>query len=148
EAYLENLEHQLEVSSPEGDRVEIYQRMATVWETQFNKTDRAADMLEKILQLDDRNHKAYRDLERLYAQDRSWESLVETYRKHILATNDQNERIELYTKTGQVLEDELRDLDRAIEAYSDALNFEPEQPGGSSGLERPSEETEPRDRVG
>jgi len=73
EAYLENLEHQLEVSSPEGDRVEIYQRMATVWETQFNKTDRAADMLEKILQLDDRNHKAYRDLERLYAQDRRWE---------------------------------------------------------------------------
>ena len=147
EAYLENLEHQLEVSSPEGDRVEIYQRMATVWETQFNKTDRAADMLEKILQLDDRNHKAYRDLERLYAQDRRWESLVETYRKHILATNDQNERIELYTKTGQVLEEELRDLDRAIEAYSDALNFEPEHAVALSGLARLYEETEQWDRA-
>src|SRR6185436_17038139 len=84
EAYLENLEHQLEVSSPEGDRVEIYQRMATVWEDQFGKTDRAAEVLEKILQIDDRNQKAYRDLERLYAQDRKWENLVKTYRKHIL----------------------------------------------------------------
>jgi hypothetical protein len=53
EAYLENLEHQLEVSSPEGDRVEIYQRMATVWEEQFSKSDRAADVLEKILLVDD-----------------------------------------------------------------------------------------------
>jgi tetratricopeptide (TPR) repeat protein len=147
EAYLENLEHQLEVSSPEGDRVEIYQRMATVWETQFAKTDRAADMLEKSLQLDDRNHKAYRDLERLYAQDRKWESLVETYRKHILATNDQSERIELYTKTGQVLESELRDLDRAIDAYNDALNFEAENVVALSGLARLYEETEQWERA-
>ena len=88
EEYLENLEHQLEVSSPEGDRVEIYQRMATVWEEKFGKPDRAAEVLEKILLIDDRNQKAYRDLERLYQQERKWESLVDTYRKHILATND------------------------------------------------------------
>src|SRR3569623_1913196 len=147
EAYFENLEHQLEVSSPEGDRVEIYQRMATVWESQFAKTDRAADMLEKILQIDDRNHKAYRDLERLYAQDRKWESLVETYRKHILATNDQNERIELYTKTGQTLETELRDLDRAIDAYNDALNFDSDNVTALSGLARLYEETEQWERA-
>jgi len=147
EAYLENLEHQLEVSSPEGDRVEIYQRMATVWESQFGKTDRAADVLEKILQLDDRNHKAYRDLERLYAQDRKWENLVETYRKHILATNDQTERLDLYTKTGQVLENELRDLDRAIEAYNDALNFEADHTPALSGLARLYEETEQWERA-
>ena len=147
EAYLENLEHQLEVSSPEGDRVEIYQRMATVWESQFAKTDRAADMLEKILQIDDRNQKAYRDLERLYAQDRKWESLVETYRKHILATNDQNERIELYTKTGQTLETELRDLDRAIDAYNDALNFDSDNVTALSGLARLYEETEQWERA-
>jgi golgin subfamily B member 1 len=147
EAYLENLEHQLEVSSPEGDRVEIYQRMATVWEEQFAKTDRAADVLEKILLVDDRNAKAYRDLERLYRQDKKWENLVETYRKHILVTNDQNERIDLYTNKGQVLENELRDLDRAIEAYNDALNFEPDHQGALSGLARLYEETEQWERA-
>ena len=147
EAYLENLEHQLEVSSPEGDRVEIYQRMAAVWEEQFGKTDRAADVLEKILLVDDRNQRAYRDLERLYGQDKKWENLVETYRKHILVMNDQNERIDLYTKKGQVLENELRDLDRAIEAYSDALNFEPNHAGALSGLARLFEETEQWERA-
>ncbi len=147
EAYLENLEHQLEVSSPEGDRVEIYQRMATVWEEQFSKSDRAADVLEKILLVDDRNQKAYRDLERIYAQEKKWENLVETYRKHILVINDQNERIDLYTKKGQVLENELRDLERAIEAYTDALNFEPDHAPALSGLARLYEETEQWERA-
>ena len=64
EAYLENLEHQLEVSSPEGDRIEIYQRMASVWEERFSKTDRAAEVLEKVLLIDGANQKALRDLER------------------------------------------------------------------------------------
>ncbi len=147
EAYLENLEHQLEVSSPEGDRVEIYQRMATVWEEQFSKSDRAADVLEKILLVDDRNQRAYRDLERIYAQEKKWENLVETYRKHILVINDQNERIDLYTKKGQVLENELRDLERAIEAYNDALNFEPDHVPALAGLARLYEETEQWERA-
>jgi tetratricopeptide (TPR) repeat protein len=147
EEYLENLEHQLEISSPEGDRVEIYQRMATLWEEQFSKPDRAAEVLEKILLIDDRNPKAYRDLERIYQQERKWESLVDTYRKHILATTDATDRIALYTKMGQVYETELRDLDRAIEAYGDVLNVEADHVEALSGLARLYEETEQWDRA-
>jgi tetratricopeptide (TPR) repeat protein len=146
ESYLENLEHKLEVSS-EGNRVQIYQQMATVWEEQFGKTDRAADVLEKIILVEDRNQRAYRDLERIYRQDKKWENLVETYRKHILVTGDVTERIDLYTKTGEVLENDLRDLDRAIEAYGNALNFEPDHGEALSGLARLYEETEQWDRA-
>jgi len=147
EAYLENMEHQLEVSAPEGDRVEIYQRMAAVWEEQFGKTDRASDVLEKILLVDDHNQRAFRDLERIYALDKKWDNLVETYRKHILITHDQNERIDLYTKTGDVLENELRDLDRAIDAYNDALGLEPGHLPALAGLGRLYEETSQWERA-
>ena len=104
-------------------------------------------MLEKILLIDDRNAKAYRDLERLYRQERKWEELVETYRKHIVVTNDATERIDLYTKMGQVYESELRDLDRAIEAYNDVLNFEGDHNDALAGLARLYEETEQWDRA-
>ena len=147
EEYLENLEHQLEISSPEGDRVEIYQRMATVWEEQFTKPDRAAEVLEKILLIDDRNQKAYRDLERLYQQERKWEFLVDTYRKHIVATGDAKDRIALYTKMGQVYETELRDLERAIDAYNDVLNVEMDHIDALAGLARLYEDTEQWDRA-
>jgi golgin subfamily B member 1 len=147
EEYVENLEHRLEVSPPEEDRVATYQKMATIWEENFAKPDRAAEVLEKILLIDEKNAKAYRDLERLYRQERKWEPLVETYRKHLGVTADANERIEIFTKMGQVYEQELRDLERAIDAYSDVLTVEAEHPEALAGIARLYEETEQWDRA-
>src|SRR4029079_4308239 len=146
EEYLENLEHQLEVS-PQGDRAGILQEMASTWEEKFGKPERAAEVLEKVLLIEDRNQKAYRDLERLYGGEKKWEQLVDTYRKHILVTNDGNERIDLYTKMGVVYEQELRDLDRAIDAFSDVLNIEPDHVDALTGLARLYEETEQWERA-
>ncbi len=147
EEYLENLEHRLEVSPPEEDRVSTYQKMANIWEESFSKPDRAAEVLEKILLIDDRNAKAYRDLERLYRQERKWENLVDTYRKHLTVTSDGNERIDLFTKMGQVYEQELRDLDRAIDAYNDVLSVEADHAEALAGLGNLYEETEQWDRA-
>ncbi len=147
EEYLENLEHRLEVSPPEEDRVATYQKMANIWEENFAKPDRAAEVIEKILLIDEKNAKAYRDLERLYRQERKWESLVDTYRKHLGVTADANERIEIFTKMGEVYEQELRDLDRAIEAYNDVLSVEAEHPEALAGIARLYEETEQWDRA-
>ncbi len=147
EEYLENLEHRLEVSPPEEDRVATYQKMATIWEENFSKPDRATEVLEKILLIDDRNLKAYRDLERLYRQERKWESLVDTYRKHLAIAADTTEKIDLYTKMGQVYEQELRDLDRAIDCYTDVLTVEDDHADALAGLARLYEETEQWDRA-
>ena len=57
------------------------------------------------------------------------------------------ERIDLYTQMGQVYEQELRDLDRAIESYNDVLSFEGEHPDALAGLARLYEETEQWDRA-
>jgi len=147
EEYLENLEHRLEVAPPEEDRVSTYQKMAAVWEEKFAKPDRACEVLEKILLIDERNTKAYRDLERLYRQERKWESLVDTYRKHLGVTADANERIDLHTKMGLVYEQELRDLDRAIDAYNDVLSVEADHPAALAGLANLYEETEQWERA-
>ncbi|MFL5304124.1 MAG: tetratricopeptide repeat protein [Polyangia bacterium] len=147
EEYLENLEHRLEVSPPEEDRVATYQKMASIWEENFAKPDRAAEVIEKILLIDEKNAKAYRDLERLYRQERKWEALVETYRKHLAVATDANERIEIFTKMGQIYEQELRDLDRAIESYNDVLSVEAEHPEALAGIARLYEETEQWDRA-
>ena len=62
-------------------------------------------------------------------------------------TADANERIDLYTKMGQVYEQELRDLDRAIDAYSDVLSVEADHPAALAGLANLYEETEQWDRA-
>jgi tetratricopeptide (TPR) repeat protein len=118
-----------------------------MWEENFAKPERATEVLEKILLIDERNAKAYRDLERLYRQERKWESLVDTYRKHLAVTADTTERIDLFTKTGQVYEQELRDLDRAIDSYNDVLSVEEDHADALAGLGRLYEETEQWDRA-
>ena len=62
-------------------------------------------------------------------------------------TADANERIELYTTMGQVYEQELRDLDRAIDAYNDVLSVEADHPAALAGLANLYEETEQWDRA-
>jgi tetratricopeptide (TPR) repeat protein len=146
DAYLDVIEHQLEVTSEHEDRVSLYQRMAQVREEQGNN-ERAIDNLQKILLIDDRNQRAYRDLERLYRTERNWDALVENYRRHILVATDPNERTELYSAMGHVYEEELHDSDRAIEAFGDVLSFDPDHVDALTGLARLYEQTEQWERA-
>ena len=102
----------------------LYERMAAAWEERFGKLDRAAEALEKIVAIDNRNYSAYRELARLYQAAGKYDALVETYRNHIMATTDVSTRVELYVAMGTVYEQQLNEVDRAIEAYNDVLSFD------------------------
>ncbi|HWN71987.1 MAG TPA: tetratricopeptide repeat protein, partial [Haliangium sp.] len=136
EEYLSILEAQLDVSPTDAERISLYERMASAWEERFGKLDRAAECLEKIVAIDERNYHAYRELSRLYRQDQKWESLIDTHRNHIMAANDPVTRIDLYCSMGEVYERHLNDPDRAIEAYKDALTFDPEESRALDALGR------------
>jgi golgin subfamily B member 1 len=136
ERYLDILEAQLDASPSDAEQIALYERMSSAWEERFGKLDRAADCLEKIVAIDEGNQVAYRELERLYRQQGRWDSLVDTYRRHIAEMGDAVSRIELYCWMGQVYEEELRDHDRAIEAYVDVLTMDADEPRALDALGR------------
>lgn len=147
EQYLEILEAQLDVSPTDAERISLYERMSSAWEERFGKLDRAADCLEKIVAIDPRDFNAYRELARLYRQSERWDSLVDTYRNHIMATNDAATRIDLYCEMGAVYESKLSDPDRAIESYQDVLTFDPDEPRALDALGRLYESISEWDRA-
>jgi tetratricopeptide (TPR) repeat protein len=147
EKYLDNLEAQLDASPTDADQVSLYERMASAWEERFGKLDRAAECLEKIVALDQRNYGVYRELVRLYRQESKWEALVDTYRRYILAVHDVAVRMDLYCAMGEVYEQELEDLGRAIEAYSDVLTFDSDEPRALDALGRLYERAQEWDRA-
>jgi tetratricopeptide (TPR) repeat protein len=147
EAYLDILEQQLDASPTDAEKISLYQRMASAWEERFGKLDRAAECLEKIIVLDERNYAAFRELGRLYRQEKKWESLVDTYRRHIMSAGDPGTRMDLYCAMGQVYEEELGDVDRAIEAYNDVLAFDPDDHRALNALGRLYERIEEWDRA-
>ncbi|HWU88034.1 MAG TPA: hypothetical protein VN253_12195, partial [Kofleriaceae bacterium] len=147
EKYLEVLEAQLDASPSDGERISLYERMAAAWEERFGKLDRAAEALEKIVAIDSRNFAAYRELARLYQQAAKWEALVETYRNHIMATADVQTRVDLYVAMGVVYESSLGDIDRAIEAYNDVLQFDQDEQRSVEALGRLYEKISEWDRA-
>src|SRR5439155_6028501 len=114
---------------------------------QFRKPDRAWDALEKILLINGRHEPTLMSLERLYRQERRSAELVETLRRHINAVQDPAVRVELYAQMGQVYEEDLKDVDRAIEAYNDMLSFEPDSATSLAALARLYERIEDWDRA-
>ena len=147
EKYLEVLEAQLDASPSDAERVPLYERMAAAWEERFGKLDRAAEALEKIVAIDNRNYAAYRELARLYQQAGRWEALVETYRNHIMATSDVAQRVDLYVAMGVTYEMNLQDVDRAVEAYTDVLSFDADEQRALDALGRLYEKISEWDRA-
>ncbi|MGE3767423.1 MAG: tetratricopeptide repeat protein, partial [Kofleriaceae bacterium] len=147
EKYLEVLEAQLDASPSDAERVPLYERMAAAWEERFGKLDRAAEAFEKIVAIDNRNYAAYRELARLYQQAGRWEALVETYRNHIMSTTDVQQRVDLYVAMGSIYEANLQDVDRAVEAYSDVLSFDPDEQRALDALGRLYEKIQEWDRA-
>ena len=132
--YLAVLEASSGSRAGDGERISLYERIASTYEERFGDLRRAADAYEQIIEIDARNYAAYHLLARLYQQLGNHEALVETHRKHIAATTDVPTRIELYVAMGQVYATKLRDLDRAIEAYNDALALDPSEPHALEAL--------------
>jgi tetratricopeptide (TPR) repeat protein len=147
EKYLEVLEAQLDASPSDTEQIALYERMATAWEERFGKLDRAAESLEKIVAVDNRNYNAYRELARLYQQAGKWEALVETYRNHVMATAEVQTRVDLYVAMGATYDQNLGDVDRAIEAYADVLTFDPDEQRALDALGRLYEKISEWDRA-
>ncbi len=142
EQYLDVLEAQLDHSPSVDEKVILYARMANAWEERFRKLDRAAECLEKIVALDPYHTDSYNELERLYRQEAKYEGLVDAYRRHIMVVQDGRERIDLYCAMGEVYENNLKDFDRAIEAYNEVLGLDEAEPRALDALGRLYEQVE------
>ena len=120
---LQILERQYDVVATEKERIATLLRVASMWEEEFVKPEKASERLEQVLEIDPSNVNALRGLERIYRQMQRWEKLIETYERHVSATPDRTEKQHLLCDIGNVRHVELNDLDRAVDAYLDVLSI-------------------------
>jgi tetratricopeptide (TPR) repeat protein len=118
------LEAQLDVVATEREKTEILMHLATLQEEHFLKADLAGQRLEQVLEIDPNNEDAYFKLERNYRKLRQWLDLINTYERHISATQDRKTKVELYGAIALVYADEVEDADRAIDAYKNIVDLD------------------------
>jgi tetratricopeptide (TPR) repeat protein len=118
------LEAQLDVVRTEKERIAILSRLAGMWEELFVKPEKAAERLEQILDVDPNHEPSLRALARMYRQLQRWDDLVNTYERHVSATPDRREKIELFQHIGAVFATDKSDVDRAIDAYLNVIGLD------------------------
>jgi tetratricopeptide (TPR) repeat protein len=120
---MEVLERELDVVQTERERIAILVWMATMWEEEFLKPERAAERLEQVVDIAPMHENALMGLERLYRRMQKWSELVDTYQRHIDATPERAEKIRCFKAVGEVHSAELDDVDRAIDSYLAVLDI-------------------------
>jgi tetratricopeptide (TPR) repeat protein len=129
---LANLEKQVEIAATPRQKINLYERMASLHDEEFLDHARAAESLELILALDPDNDAALTKLERHCRALGRWESLNELYEKHAAITEDAARKVELLMQQARVLADNIGSPDQAALVYERVLE---EQPGHSAALE-------------
>jgi len=130
------LERKAESTYDPDGRVEIRMRIASTWEEQLGDLDRAIDAYEELLSVEPDHAAALEALERLYFQSEQWEELLGIYDDQLSLTHEPDEQIEIRGQRASVYEDQLGELQRAVDEYNEILMVEPEHQGAMRNLER------------
>ncbi len=146
EEYLAILERQMEHLTHNDERIRKLHQMAAVWEEHFEKTDKAIECYEAILEIDDKDERAYQNLARLYRQEKKWSEYIEVLYRHVYVKHDPKERVRLYKAAAEVLEKHLNEPERAIDAYMQILDDEPNDVDALTALSRLFEAAQDWDR--
>jgi golgin subfamily B member 1 len=134
EDYLDLVEHRLDRTGSDEERLELYQRMAAVWED-FRRPERVRRCLEKWLALDATSEEAYVSLEHLLLEQGQFQDLATLLQRHVHVVEPAR-RIELLGALAAVLDQQLGDASGAEEAYREILRAEPENAEALTALAR------------
>lgn len=123
------------IRSPSEKR-NILSEVAKIFYEKLNDSVRAIELYETILKEDPTHKEALKLLEKIYAKNEEWEKLLQQYLKKLEVEEDKDELINIYLNIGEIYEDKLKDLDKSIEYYRKALEFDPKLIPALKGLER------------
>ncbi|HSQ65808.1 MAG TPA: tetratricopeptide repeat protein, partial [Polyangiaceae bacterium] len=129
---LDNLEQQVSVAATPRQKINLYERMAGLYDEEFLDHEKAAQCLEAILAFDGANDGALSGLARHYRAQNKWEEVVKLYERHAAATADESRRVELLLSRARTLAEQVGSPERATRAYEQVLEM---VPGHSGALE-------------
>ena len=133
---LEVLEMHLDVCQTERERAGVLMQIATMQEEQFLKPDLAATRLEQVVEIDPSNLTAFEALARCYHKQRQWYELISCLERFINAADDKAKKIELFTQIAEVYGQQVQDQEKALDAYLNIIDLDPQQVPALEALAR------------
>ena len=133
---LDNLETQVAIATTPRQKINLYERIARLQEEEFLDHVRAAECLEKILEIDPTNVGAMSALPRHYRATEDWDRLEQLYEHHVKTTDDLAQRVALLMQRGRVLGENIGAPDRAMRVYEEVVALQPTHGAALEALAR------------
>ncbi|MBQ1927095.1 MAG: tetratricopeptide repeat protein, partial [Proteobacteria bacterium] len=95
-------------------KVELYLRIAEIWELQVGDIDKAAGAFQSILDLDPARESAFASLVELYTNHERWQELLSAYLERSEVITDQQPRLELLLKGAKIAEENMQQPETAF----------------------------------
>jgi tetratricopeptide (TPR) repeat protein len=121
EKLLHVLEAQIIVAATPRQKIELYNRVAAIYEEEFVDHAKATAAFESVIAIDQSNDPALTGLARLYRVTRHWDNLVDLLERHAQIVESSARKADLHAQRGRVLLDPIGSIDRAREAFEKAL---------------------------
>ncbi len=123
---LQNLQAQLRVAVTPRQKITLWSRVAAMHAEEFLDHAQAADAWENILDLEPNHAEALAGLLRHYTALERWSDVAVVYERRIGAATRKQERVELGLELAQILAEKANVSDRAIYAYEQVLELDPD----------------------
>jgi len=131
---LSNLEKQIAIAATPRQRINLYERIAGIYDEEFLDHEQAAQALEIILKIDPAHEGALTGLVRHYRALDRWEDVVQLYEKHLGIAIDDKRREEILLAMGRLLLEQIGSPERARKAYEKVLELSPDHAGALESL--------------
>ncbi len=132
---VENLQEQLRLAVTARQKVNLWMRIAGIYEEEFLDHVRAAQACENALDIDAENDEALTALARYYRALDRWQDVILVYERHLDLLSDSARRTDKAMQLGSLLAEQGLN-ERAIEAYETALSESPSDPKVLEALAR------------
>lgn len=130
------LERQSEVAATTAERIDALMKLADLQETKYLRREKAAEILERVIELEPSHPQALKALERCYHALRDWPRLAPILRARADNTYDKKAKTELLELAAEVFEAKMGDPASAIEVHRDLLVVDPKHRRALSDLAR------------
>ncbi len=120
-ALLETYERKAEVVSDAETRRALFNAMGGVYETQLDDSAKAVDAYQRVLEIDPDDRSALARLDGLFERTGEWRDLLQVLERQSELATDEDERIELRYRIGELWRSHLDDPIQAVEIYREVL---------------------------
>lgn len=131
---LSTLERQAAIATTPRQKITFLERIAKIHEGEFLDYDQAAKALERIIGIDPAHSQSLTALAKHYRALDRWENVAAVYERHLKVTTDKGERLDLLMTWARVLADEVGAPERAIGAYEQILEIDPQHAASLENL--------------